>query len=195
MNSDEMSIIIPCPKPKIDPKVQLEIERLQKYSFVELEAVQQFHAWLDDKRSCRQACRVIGDSRTGKTLASDTYRLKNAPKQQSGDAPLTPVIYWYATTETGQRELFEQLLECLKYRITRGTLSELRQRVYRLLKACQVEMIIRRCCTSAAPQNLIGSARHLRFVRDCCSASRDRFPYGDATRTARCSGASRRAGA
>lgn len=142
MNSDEMSIIIPCPKPKIDPKVQLEIERLQKHSFVELEAVQQFHAWLDDKRSCRQACRVIGDSRTGKTLASDTYRLKNAPKQQSGDAPLTPVIYWYATTETGQRELFEQLLECLKYRITRGTLSELRQRVYRLLKACQVEMII-----------------------------------------------------
>lgn len=71
MNSDEMSIIIPCPKPKIDPKVQLEIERLQKYSFVELEAVQQFHAWLDDKRSCRQACRVIGDSRTGKTLSQE----------------------------------------------------------------------------------------------------------------------------
>lgn len=52
------------------------------------------------------------------------------------------VIYWHATTETGQRELFVGLLGYLKYRITQGTLAELRERVYRLLRACQVEMII-----------------------------------------------------
>ena len=34
------------------------------------------------------------------------------------------------------------LLEHLKYRVTNGTISDLRERVYRLLKACQVEMII-----------------------------------------------------
>lgn len=45
-------------------EVQREIERLQRHCLVELEAVQQFHTGLDDKRSCRQACRVIGDSRT-----------------------------------------------------------------------------------------------------------------------------------
>lgn len=60
----------------------------------------------------------------------------------NGDAPIVPVIYWHATTETGQRELLVGLLENLKYRITRGTLAELRERVYRLLGTCQVEMII-----------------------------------------------------
>jgi DNA transposition AAA+ family ATPase len=109
---------------------------------VELEAVRQFHAWLDDKRHCRQACRVIGDSRTGKTFACDAYRLKHPPTQPSGDAPLVPVIYWHATTETGQRELFMGLLERLNYRVTNGTIADLRERVYRLLQACQVEMII-----------------------------------------------------
>ena len=34
------------------------------------------------------------------------------------------------------------LLEHLKYRIINGTISDLRERVYRLLRACQVEMII-----------------------------------------------------
>lgn len=53
-----------------------------------------------------------------------------------------PVIYWHATTETGQRELFGGLLEYLRYRITNGTIPDLRERAYRLLRACQVEMII-----------------------------------------------------
>jgi DNA transposition AAA+ family ATPase len=33
-------------------------------------------------------------------------------------------------------------LERLKYRVTNGTIADLRERVYRLLQACQVEMII-----------------------------------------------------
>jgi DNA transposition AAA+ family ATPase len=55
---------------------------------------------------------------------------------------LVPVGYWHATTETGQRELFVGLLEHSKYCITNGTISDWRERVYRLLRACQVEMII-----------------------------------------------------
>lgn len=128
MKERELEIIVPPPTDRIlNRKVQQQIERLQRQCFVELEAVQQFHAWLDDKRHCRQACRVIGDSRTGKTFACDAYRLKYAPKQPNGDVPFVPVIYWHATTETGQRELFVGLLEHLKYRITRGTISELRE--------------------------------------------------------------------
>ena len=143
MKPGEMEVIVPLARsPGIDAVVQQQIERLQRHCFVELEAVKQFHAWLDDKRYCRQAGRVIGDSRTGKTFACDAYRLKNVPLPAGGDAPMVPVIYWHATTETGQRELFVGLLEQFKYRITRGTLAELRERVYRLLKACQVEIII-----------------------------------------------------
>jgi hypothetical protein len=137
----EIEIIVLPPR-QLDAATQQQIERLQRHCIVELESVQQFHAWLDDKRQCRQACRVIGDSRTGKTIACDAYRLKYATPTASGEAPTVPVIYWHATTETGQRELFVGLLEHLKYRITNGTISDLRDRVYRLLRACQVEMII-----------------------------------------------------
>ena len=141
VNQSEIEVIVP-PQRQIDSQAQRQIERLQRHCIVELEAVRQFHAWLDDKRHCRQACRVIGDSRTGKTFACNGYRLKYAPNQPNGDAPIVPVIYWHATTETGQRELFVGLLEHLKYRVLNGTISDLRERVYRLLKVCQVEMII-----------------------------------------------------
>jgi DNA transposition AAA+ family ATPase len=133
---------ITLPPRLVVPETQVELERLERQCFVELESVQQFHTWLDDKRQCRQACRVIGDSRTGKTLACDAYHLKFAAQTGSGDAPIVPVIYWHATTETGQRELFLGLLEHLKYRVISGTISDLRERVYRLLKTCQVEMLI-----------------------------------------------------
>lgn len=138
---EELEIIVPL-MVKNDSARQRQIARLQRHCIVELVAMQQFHAWLDDKRHCRQACRVIGDSRTGKTFACDAYRLKNASSVPQGDTPYVPVIYWHATTETGQRELFVGLLSHLQYRITSGTISDLRERVYRLLKACQVEMII-----------------------------------------------------
>jgi DNA transposition AAA+ family ATPase len=139
----EREIIIPIKSDcQLTLEAQRQIERLQHHCLVELSSVRELHIWLDDKRSCRQACRVIGDSRTGKTFACDAYRLKYTPVQVNGDVPIVPVIYWHATTETGQQELFVGLLEELKYRITRGTIAELRERVYRLLKICQVEMII-----------------------------------------------------
>ena len=141
MKAEERERIVPPPR-LVVPETEVELERLERQCFVELESVLQFHTWLDDKRQCRQACRVIGDSRTGKTLACDAYHLKFAAQTVSGDAPIVPVIYWYATTETGQRELFLGLLEHLKYRVASGTISDLRERVYRLLKTCQVEMII-----------------------------------------------------
>lgn len=141
MKQGEIEVIVPSHN-QIDAQAQRQIQRLQRHCIVELESVRQFHAWLDDKRQCQQACRVIGDSRTGKTFACNAYLLKYAPSQSNGDAPIVPVIYWHATTETGQRELFVGLLQHLKYRVINGTISDLRERVYRLLKACQVEMII-----------------------------------------------------
>lgn len=104
--------------------------------------MQQFHRWLDGKRLARQPCRVVGDSRTGKTIACDAYRLKHPPTLREGEPPQIPVIYWQSPPESGNRELFDGLLSALRYQLSRGTLSELRQRVYRTLKACQVEMLI-----------------------------------------------------
>ncbi|NJL57564.1 AAA family ATPase [bacterium] len=126
----------------MNAETQRQIERLQQHCLVELGLVQQFHGWLDLKRSGRQACRVVGDSRTGKTIACNLYLNKHIQHPSSGDAAIIPVMYLHAPTESGPRELFVGLLEYLQYRITRGTISELRDRVYRLLKTCQVEMII-----------------------------------------------------
>lgn len=57
---------------------------------MELATVQPFHGWLEDQQQCWQACRVIGDSRTGKTIACDAYRLNHARQTASGDAPIMP---------------------------------------------------------------------------------------------------------
>jgi len=112
VKADERERIVLPPDLRVT-ETQIELDRLERQCFVELASVEQFHTWLDNKRQCRQACRVIGESRTGKTLACDAYRLKFAAQTASGDAPIVPVIYWHATTETGQRELFVGLLEHL----------------------------------------------------------------------------------
>lgn len=121
---------------------QAEIARLQRRWVVELEQMERFHRWLDGKRVARQPCRVVGDSRTGKTIACEAYRLNYPPQLLAGGAPIVPVVYWQSPPESGNRDLFEGILTALRYQLSRGTISEMRARVYRTLKACQVEMLI-----------------------------------------------------
>jgi DNA transposition AAA+ family ATPase len=52
-------------------KIQAEIERLNKKSIVSLEKVKNLHEWLEGKRQSRQSGRVVGESRTGKTVGCD----------------------------------------------------------------------------------------------------------------------------
>lgn len=142
--NQKIEIIVP-PDPERSSEIdnaQLEIERLRRRCIVELEHVQQFHRWLDGKRLCRTACRVIGESRTGKSVACDAYRLRHSFVQTSSNAPIVPVVYWHSPPEAGPRELFIGILDYLKYQITCGTIAEVRERLYRILKACGVEMII-----------------------------------------------------
>jgi len=140
----EIEIIVPPPleRGSFPGNIQLEIERLRRRCIVELEHVQQFYAWLDGKRLTRQACRVIGESRTGKTVACDAYRLRHYAMHKSVDTPIIPVVYWHSPPEAGPRELFVGILNYLKYQITRGTIAEVRERVYQIVRACGVEMII-----------------------------------------------------
>ncbi|NEO28570.1 MAG: AAA family ATPase, partial [Kamptonema sp. SIO4C4] len=119
-----------------------EIQRLRKPNIVNLEQVSQLHDWLEGKRRSRQSCRVVGESRTGKTVACDAYRLRHKPIEEVGKPPIVPVIYIQPPQECTARELFRTIIEYLKYKMEKGTVGEIRSRTFRVLQRCQVEMLI-----------------------------------------------------
>lgn len=125
-----------------DEKLQAEINRLNRKNIVELEQVRNLHEWLEGKRHARQSCRVVGESRTGKTVACDAYRLRHKPKQEPGRPPIVPVVYIQVPQECTSKELFRLLIEELKYQMTKGTVAEIRDRAFRVLKGCGVEVLI-----------------------------------------------------
>jgi DNA transposition AAA+ family ATPase len=128
--------------PVMTAEVQEAIEQLRRKGFVPLHQVQVAHEWLEGKRQSRQSGRVVGESRTGKTMACDAYRLRNKPQQIAGKPPTVPVIYLQIPQECGAKELFGIILGHLKYQVTKGTIAELRDRTLRVMKGCQVEMLI-----------------------------------------------------
>lgn len=122
--------------------LESEIERLQDHCVVGLASMERLHEWLEHKRLARQACRVVGESRTGKSVACKAYWRKNPPQERLGEPPLIPVVYWHAPQESGPRDFFEGVLDAVQYQLHRGTLSEVRRRIYQVLAACQVELLI-----------------------------------------------------
>ena len=128
--------------PTNSEKLQAEIQRLNRKSFIPLKQVEILHEWLEGKRQSRQSGRVVGESRTGKTMGCDAYRLRHKPKQKHGKPPTVPVVYIQIPQECGARELFSMILEHLKYQVTKGTVAEIRDRTFRVLKGCAVEMVI-----------------------------------------------------
>ncbi|MBD2655536.1 TniB family NTP-binding protein [Synechocystis sp. FACHB-383] len=127
---------------KDDTQLQQEITRLNRRTVVPLEHVRDLHNWLDEKRKARQSCRLVGESRTGKTVACDSYRLRNKPIQQGHETPKVPVVYIMLPTKCGAKELFKEIIEALRYKAVRGTVSDFRSRAMDVLKACDVEMLI-----------------------------------------------------
>ncbi len=123
-------------------KLQAEIKRLNRRKIVTLKQVEVLHQWLEGKRQARQSCRVVGESRTGKTIACNSYRLRNKPIQEVGKPPIVPVVYIQIPQECGAKDLFKAVIEHLKYQMTKGTVAEIRERMFRVLKSCQVEMLI-----------------------------------------------------
>lgn len=107
-------------------KLQEEIQRLNRKGFIPLEQVQILHDWLEGKRQSRQSGRVVGESRTGKTMGCDAYRLRNKPSQVAGKPPIVPVAYIQIPQECGAKELFGVIMEHLKYQVTKGTVAEIR---------------------------------------------------------------------
>lgn len=65
--------------PKLNIDVQAAIQQLNRKGFIPLNLVQIVHDWLEGKRQSRQSGRVVGESRTGTTMACDAYRLRHTP--------------------------------------------------------------------------------------------------------------------
>ena len=128
--------------PTNNENLQAEIQRLRGKNFVPLEQVKKLHDWLEGKRQSRQSGRVVGESRTGKTMGCNAYRLRHKPTQEHGKPPTVPVVYIQIPQECGARDLFSMILEHLKYQVIKGTVSEIRDRAFRVLKGCVVEMVI-----------------------------------------------------
>lgn len=123
-------------------KLQAEIKRLNRRKVVTLKQVEILHQWLEGKRQAKQSCRVVGESRTGKTIACNSYRLRHKPIQEVGKPLIVPVVYIQIPQECGAKDLFKAIIEHLKYQMTKGTVAEIRERMFRVLKSCQVEMLI-----------------------------------------------------
>jgi DNA transposition AAA+ family ATPase len=74
-------------------RIAAEIRRLNRQKIVTLKQVDFLHQWLEGKRQAKQSCRVVGESRTGKTVACNSYRLRHKPIQEVGKPPIVPVVY------------------------------------------------------------------------------------------------------
>lgn len=123
-------------------ELQAEIDRLNKRTIMPLEQVSKLHVWLDGKRKSRQSCRIVGESRTGKSCSCQAYSYRNKPRQEIGKKPVVPVLYIECPEPCSSKDLFEAIIESLKHRATKGTISELRGRAFEVLRACEVEMLI-----------------------------------------------------
>lgn len=125
-----------------DNQLQAEIERLNRKNYVALKQVQVLHDWLEGKRQSRQSGRIVGESRTGKTMGCKAYISRHKHTEKAGLPPIVPVAYIHANQECTAKELFRSIIENLKYQIPKGTVAEMRDRTFRILKACGVEMLI-----------------------------------------------------
>ncbi|MBD2074357.1 TniB family NTP-binding protein [Phormidium sp. FACHB-592] len=125
-----------------EAQLKAETDRLRKKTIMPLEQVSRFHNWLDGKRKSRQSCRVVGESRTGKSMACEAYFYRHKPQQEPGKKPIVPVVYIQPPQKCGAKDLFKEIIEFLKHRATKGTISDFRGRAMEILQACEVEILI-----------------------------------------------------
>jgi DNA transposition AAA+ family ATPase len=132
--------------------IEERIRRLGTRHVLEVPKMLEFHKWLDDQRSSRSSCCVVGESYTGKTVGCKTYALKSNVDRATGEPPICPVIYWHCPGGLTAIGLLTSLLRSLHCQsiparvhhsqVIRGYLNELRERLYQSLQTCQVEMIV-----------------------------------------------------
>lgn len=92
--------------------LQSEINRLRKKTIMPLGHVSQLHDWLDGKRKSRQSCQVVGESRTGKSVACESYFYRHKPQQEtdrSAGLHSAAAEVWFQGTFQGNYRVLEAL--------------------------------------------------------------------------------------
>lgn len=129
--------------PETEEALYREIQRLRQKEIVHLEQVKKLHNWLEGKRHSRQCCRVVGESRTGKTISCNAYCLRHKPSQEPGKPPIVPVVYIEPPQDCGSVDLFRAIIEYLRYKVqSKERVRELRSRAMKVLERCKVETLI-----------------------------------------------------
>jgi DNA transposition AAA+ family ATPase len=130
--------------PDLDPAIQAAIERLNRKGYIPLHQVQIAHNWLEGKQQSRQSGRVVGDSRTGKSMMCDAYRLRHKPQQVAGKPPIVPVVYVESDEECGAKDLFKLILKALGHKLatTNRSVAEIRDFTMSTMAKCGVKMLI-----------------------------------------------------
>ena len=59
-----------------------------------------------------------------------------------GQTLIVSVVYIQPPQKCGAKDLFQEIIEYLKFKATKGTVSDFRGRTMEVLKGCRVEMII-----------------------------------------------------
>jgi len=128
--------------PNYSDQIEEQIARLRQKTIVNLPQLENLHDFLDVRRQMRQCCRVLGDSRTGKTVGCNSYRLRNKPTIEGGRPNVIPVVFVEPPPECTAKNLFTCILEGIRHHFTGGTIAQLRQRTFEALKQSKVEMLI-----------------------------------------------------
>jgi hypothetical protein len=131
--------------------IEALISQLGKRYTIEIPKILKLHKWLDEQRLCRGSCRVVGESFTGKTIASATYCLKRSITQSVNQPVSRPVIYWHCPASLTKSDVIKGLLQSFSCQIPprihhsqaiRGYNLDLHDCLYQVLRQCQVEMIL-----------------------------------------------------
>ncbi|MFB2737953.1 TniB family NTP-binding protein [Umezakia ovalisporum] len=73
----------------------------------------------------------MGELPTGKTVACDAYKYRQKVQAELGRPPIVPVIYIQPPQKCGAKDLFKEIIEYLKFKATKETVLDFRNRYRR----------------------------------------------------------------
>ena len=123
------------------PEIQVEIERLSRQPYLELDQVKRCHAWMYELVISRMTGLLVGESRCGKTVTCKAFAHRYNKLRQAKGQRMKPVVYIQVGKNCGSRDFFIKILKALN-KPSNGTISDLRERTLDSLAIHQVEMLI-----------------------------------------------------
>ncbi len=108
--------------------------------YIEPETIH-FYQWLDLQRLQRRSGLALRSSRTQGTPQCESYVLKRNQQLQPILSPLVPISI-LASPDISERELLQLINESTNHRLAKGTIAQLYDWTFQLLKERRREMLI-----------------------------------------------------